>query len=1064
MLYECLSFITNARKYDTQHKTTTFLETLRVLSKLCNVFTCLSAKNAKLCTSLFNKCAETLLTVVLIKDVKTSHQDLILQCLSSVCKKAEQQNIYETFKKVSLHLKYVAKMVQDMSVDTQLSIYTILLTSVSSKEEAAEKAKLWFNRCPTLIDAFVECFSKSYSEGCGIFLDKLFELRVNSNGRDIKKISAKPPPPSHEHGSITNNSNQKFKSNCLKTSFPDGGSLSKGVGVSSQGTNSNAGCDTKIQFLKPVADWKNKESCNSKQNPLKARLPQTPYHPDQRKPLSLHQQQNSVGFGSSQSSASKPPSTLDEFHLKQTQRIGKTGQNERAGSREKMHSSITSPMISQQSMRVDSVKFDISPKNKKFCPGRTSDLTASTFHPPSAPKKSTSRAQSLAQSPLSDLLEEDHCSKVTRWLSGFSSEAAVTHDDIPDSHVRKSTKLNHDAFDNLIEKGQKRSAPEPPAQSKKIRVEVPPTPHQINKQMPVEEGSVIGTVKYELPSVKLKKTICDKPENEASLRTSTSIAPGKKGGGKRVLYSKSRDREYMGDSPFLDVSQTLEPIQDRNSHPGNRPSKHWEQKLRELNSNSQISNNQVYNFGRTESSEKSFKMPSKTPARKRTSKTPKVLPRFACLVGKHPKNSEKNENEPPKKKSNQGVRKVVEQLGVKPVDHKASLKEATEAITSHVSNSNKQSNFTNGSNITLISSKKINNDHVSDVKSAEATNLKTSSRVLFTNLASNDNCLKSSTNNSTSSICSNANTKRNWKTVANTTASTPQDTPKDEETMTRHYYSPIEDDSFNYSPTKSEKSTVLPKTQSATTTKSETIRLCSPTVPQPCSVLPSTDTGPRQQVGGAGTEHSQIFTKKPIDTIEPEKRIMTKGEPNADGSYVCTVKSAPTSSRKNKSREWDSGLDTSDIHSTSSKEAKSASARKESINSQFLRLRLRDYLKRANDANSEMSSHQNVMSTELVEIKSLVDKLSLSVGRCHTASNSNQAVLRQQTSALEGCSKYLGPYEDQTFPAKVPTAKYMDYQEFARRIRAKNAERMRKLLQTVIDENLPLSPPSSDSE
>lgn len=63
---------------------------------------------------------------------------------------------------------------------------------------------------------------------------------------------------------------------------------------------------------------------------------------------------------------------------------------------------------------------------------------------------------------------------------------------------------------------------------------------------------------------------------------------------------------------------------------------------------------------------------------------------------------------------------------------------------------------------------------------------------------------------------------------------------------------------------------------------------------------------------------------------------------------------------------------------------------------------------------------------------------------------------------MEGCSQYLGPYEDQTFPAKFPATRFMDYKEFARHIRAKSAERMRELLQTVVDEDLPLSPPDSD--
>lgn len=57
-------------------------------------------------------------------------------------------------------------------------------------------------------------------------------------------------------------------------------------------------------------------------------------------------------------------------------------------------------------------------------------------------------------------------------------------------------------------------------------------------------------------------------------------------------------------------------------------------------------------------------------------------------------------------------------------------------------------------------------------------------------------------------------------------------------------------------------------------------------------------------------------------------------------------------------------------------------------------MRLREYLQQAKNSNSEMSANQNVVSTELVEIKSLVEKLTMSVGRCNAASNSNEIKLR----------------------------------------------------------------------
>ncbi|XP_034256943.1 putative uncharacterized protein DDB_G0277255 [Thrips palmi] len=1130
LLCGCLTFIVDIRKQDSLHKTSNFPEAVKVLTKLCHVLICLSSKpSVNLSTSIFNKCAESLLTLLLARDVKTSLQELILTALSSLCLKADQQKISATFKRVSLRLKYVAKMILDLSVDGQMSIYTILFKSVLSKDEADEKAHIWFNKWPTLRDSFIECCTKSYSQGCGIFLDKLYELRTISN-MNHKSCSTRTAL------SYVKSLNSYCSSQNIAKNFGETTSNAAGVRKGSentgtvQGISFNVQQETRTLFLKPSVDWRNSESLNSsKQNLVTARL-QTSSHPN-------HLKSSLNGSGSTQSSVLKPPRDRDEFQTRNTHTIRMTTQNERPETNQQFYGSNLTQSKSHSAKAVRE-KFDISPKNRQFCPRRDSDITVSTHDPPEISKKNTFRAQS----PLSELGEEDHCSKVERWFSGFSS-------------VKDSTKLS----------GQKRSAStHSPSQSKKRKIEVPPTPISKGQSGKPAQLGVAGTgaIQYEMPSIKLNKITFARPEDKSSSNVRTNNTPGQKTG-KRTLYSKS-SKEFLECSFSLEEKQ-IQPHQEQISKANDPKPNHWKQKVEELDSCSKVRKSEIYNFGKTES-ENSFKIPSKAAPKKKTAKPPKVPPRFACFMNNksYPKIKE---NVPPRDKLNHGAKKDLDCVSAKPSaetnNSKTSLKEISshetnkrqinnantifskkpavaettnvktplKEVTNHVANNRQNNNFTTifskkpdvAENTNMKTPKEVTNNRQNNNLTtsfskkpvvAETTNMKNPLMEVSNNRENNNLTTTFSkkpivaettnvktplmevtnnrpSNNSTNILSNKYTNAKNGSTASSIPQIGSESEEQDGHNTTRQYYSPIEDDSFEMEHSKRahqvEKIVPQAHSHSSKHVKTENKKPSSPVL-QPSPIQPPVEQVEHCEVIDYSLKSVVAETAKEVtnsrqinlvtisgnkitnlknnsSAVSSPSEIGTKAVPNIYfSSAPKDSRQTPSTSRKNKSREWDSGIDTSDVYSTSSKEAKSGAVKNESARSQFLRMRLKDYLERAKDANSNMSANQNVVSTELVEIKGLVEKLTASVDRCRTASNLNEKSLRDQKTSLAGCSRYLDPEEDQSFPAKVSARKAVDYKEFVRQIRAKSAERIREMLQTVVDEDLPLSPPSSDSD
>ena len=62
------------------------------------------------------------------------------------------------------------------------------------------------------------------------------------------------------------------------------------------------------------------------------------------------------------------------------------------------------------------------------------------------------------------------------------------------------------------------------------------------------------------------------------------------------------------------------------------------------------------------------------------------------------------------------------------------------------------------------------------------------------------------------------------------------------------------------------------------------------------------------------------------------------------------------------------------------------------------------------------------------------------------------------------CSEHLGPYEDQTFRAKIPTTYPTDYKEFARQVRAQSRQKVMEAVKSFLEKDQSFSDSSIDDE
>jgi len=201
--------------------------------------------------------------------------------------------------------------------------------------------------------------------------------------------------------------------------------------------------------------------------------------------------------------------------------------------------------------------------------------------------------------------------------------------------------------------------------------------------------------------------------------------------------------------------------------------------------------------------------------------------------------------------------------------------------------------------------------HVDVNPAEERTHLRTTLKEI-----SNHDTNNRKNNSTITSISSNIN--MNTKNYGSTVCSTPHAGSKEEiKGSSIECYSPIQDDSMEVeqSGTGFQELTLLPQAHTSNKVKNET-KKPSPPVPT-VQKLSSTQKAPAQ------LEKQMPIRSEPCGNMKKSSEGLDKDCVTKEGSRIGAIPSTSkekSTTGKNKSREWDSGVDTSDIHSSSSKE------------------------------------------------------------------------------------------------------------------------------------------------
>ncbi|KAJ1519656.1 hypothetical protein ONE63_004922 [Megalurothrips usitatus] len=355
----CLHFILKSQR----------TEISKVVVRLCNVITSVADKSELLSTRLFNKCSKALLSLVFEKDISVEVKSVILIAMGNLCPHVNRSLTANAFLDLALYLRVIVqRFLLRVSVEAQLSIYYILHSSLTSKEQALEAASIWFGKWPSLRDAFVPCYLKNLNEGCGIFLEKLHEVKT-SGDRSIQQTLAR-------------SCAGRTPAHTLTQGLAKGSGLVDDTGPLKKPTDSKVSVNPE-----PSAAFRLSQSNISKPQDVQHKRFHTPYYPDHRKSLCARQSQRSVAE-SGQDSGNSGSYQADDASC-----------SEKRGSKR---------------AQVRTIDF-LQPKLKRFGKGKFEQFDISKSN-------ETNVKRALIEVKPEKLEEEDgRNSKVEKWLSSSCS-------------------------------------------------------------------------------------------------------------------------------------------------------------------------------------------------------------------------------------------------------------------------------------------------------------------------------------------------------------------------------------------------------------------------------------------------------------------------------------------------------------------------------------------------------------------------------------------------------------------------------------------------------------------
>lgn len=1008
LVSECLAYFIEVKRRDHKQNTSNFDDLSRNFTKLCYVIYYFADKSADLSTELFNRCSKGLMAVLISKNLDSEMRAVLLQALSFLCKYAKAHEIVKTFSNLQVYLVCLGKIVDILAVETQMDAYKIFHTSLLNKDDAIIKASTWFSKWPSVRDTFIESYSLEFSKGCGMFLNSLHKLKKASDMKQTPISSCSltlstgythnNTKPRHSAGLVESNTTISAKKLESATAINN---IKKPHKVSFPTSNV-----AKMQST-TIATSLNESQKSSKGKPFQ----QTSYYP------------NSCNSPSLRVDPSKP------VRGKQTEQFQKSGrlifsETTIRGNPDQNPKDISSKKLETQTASIqDGMPFKVpftcnAANTPSVTPtvGLQKQSKPKVFQTPYYPDSRKSLS-------LRNKIKKDQNNSV-------SSKQA--------EHFERNSELKFLEGPNTQKEEDLNNTPEPKVKKTryvgKKALQSEPKSKEIEKDVPVQRCS-LSNLSSEDHSSKVEKWLSYHDTNHSEDFDTVVISSdddkidsyNHKVSGVRETVSQERpapQRVYHS-PPMVSFTSNISHTKTNVKAPSKKNGENYLEKTRP--------GQRTVDFKTDVTNTGNMSPPVKRKKDNSSGNTEYSVTQPVNMWEK--KLRELEQNRIAEKQKRKDI--YCFNASVTPAPFKTPRVPAT---------SRKTRSKTGPSACQQVKTQKSSKNKRSDIL-ANKENCKTISQSIKINknpgkppLSRINNCLQPTETEKKEKKKMKYTKDLSLNPTGNGKIKVSCTSPTNNSELvgsSNHYFSPVVDDSFEMKAGMEEKVKVSPiQTESCKTKKQSDLSEFAKEKPKSCTVF-----------------DKNMTTVKSEKT--PFKHIFNNSNQSESYKDVKGVKTYFDS--KGKDILGDSGFEVtsgSDGGSKFADETVSAVRKnKHSSKSEYYKSFLQTNLKKALEANADILSGNESMATEMNEIQNFAQKISESASRCILTNRSNCQQLRDQHSALQGCSNYLGPYEDQTFKALVPGTRYLDFKAFTRHLKEQSRQRTMNAIREALEKS-----------